>query len=175
MLIILAMLTGCGNKTPSNSTKNPEELCVPGDTISAGIIENAGYVETSTPGSVLGTYEIHGPILIKNVHASVGSPYVVEGYEISSDTSNCIEVKNSENVIIRNNYLHDCTWSKDPDEPYSSNEGFSILVGESENITIESNVLDNNKMGFVAYSSSNIKLLQNTIKKTIVKNSGSSE
>lgn len=58
-------------------------------------------------------YEQHEPILIENIHATSEDPYIIEDFEISSDKANCIEVRNSEHVIIRNNYLHDCNWSVD--------------------------------------------------------------
>ena len=165
VLMALVMLTGCVSKSPSSSKSEDTKETL------AAIIASAGYVETSTPGAILGTYEWHSPILIENVHATVDNPYVVEGYEISSDTSNGIEVRNCENIVIRDNYLHDCIWSADPEDYFSSNEGFAILVGESENILVESNVLEHNKLGFAAYHCRNVRLLYNTIKTTIVSSS----
>jgi len=113
-------------------------------------------------------YEIHEPILIEDIHATAENPYIIEGYEISSDTANCIEVKNSEHVIIRNNYLHNCTFSKDLDEPLSWTEGRAIVVKDSEDILIENNKLLKNKIGIFAYKTKRVKILRNDIRETQV-------
>ena len=158
------LISGCDKPTDSQDD-------ISGDQETCGNLASIGYSETSPPGAVWGTYEKHAPILVENLHATADDPYIIEGYEISSASSNCIEVRNSENIIIRNNYLHDCTWTKDPAEPFSQEEGFAILVGNSAEIVVESNVLEENKMGFAAYHTSRLKLLQNTIRTTIFKSS----
>lgn len=163
------LLSGCDKPTRSqDGDSGAPDACGDLASIPTGSI---GYSEISPPGAIQGVYEKHAPILVENVRATTGDPYVIEGYEISSSSANCIEVRNSENVIIRNNYLHDCTWTKDPAEPYSQEEGFAILVGKSAGIAVESNVLEENKMGFAAYHTSRLKLLKNTIRTTILKNS----
>ncbi|MCD4705287.1 right-handed parallel beta-helix repeat-containing protein [bacterium] len=113
-------------------------------------------------------YEKQEPILIENIHATKENPYIIEGYEISSDIANCIEVKNSEHVIIRNNYLHDCTFSKDPNEPLSWTEGRAIVVKNSKDILIENNILLKNKIGIFAYKLERVKILHNDIRETQV-------
>ena len=113
-------------------------------------------------------YVEHEPIFIKNVHATAEDPYIIEGYEISSNSANCIEVINSEHVIIRGNYLHDCNWSEDPKEPLSWTEGRAIVVKNSEDITIENNKLEKNKIGIFAYKTKRAKILKNDIRETQV-------
>ena len=53
-------------------------------------------------------YEPHDPIQIDGMHAAAEEPYIIEGYEISNPGGTRIKVMKSENVIIRDNYLHDC-------------------------------------------------------------------
>jgi len=118
--------------------------------------------------ALAGAYELHEPILIENKHATAEDPYIIEGFEISSDTANCIEVKNSEHVIIRGNYLHDCTFSKDPNEPLSWTEGRAIVVKDSEDILIENNTLLKNKIGIFAYEVERVRIMQNDIRETQV-------
>jgi parallel beta-helix repeat protein len=119
--------------------------------------------------NIVSAYEKHEPILIENIKATPDNPYIIEGYEISSSTANCIEVRNSDNVIIRNNYLHHCNWSKK--EGFDKSKGFAILIKDSENIVVEKNVLEDNKQGMTALNSENIDVLYNNISKTILCNS----
>lgn len=116
--------------------------------------------------SIASAYGPHHPILIQDVHATADNPYVIEGYEISSDTANCIEVRNSEHIIIRNNYLHHCNWSVD--DPLSWTEGRAIFVRDSEDITIENNTLLKNKIGIFIYKTQRAKVLRNDIRETQV-------
>ena len=164
--VICVSLAGCDGPTRSPAPGG-EDACG-GE---AGWLSGAGYVETMSPGAVPRTYEPHGPILIEDVHATASDPYVVEGYEISSSRANCIEVRNSENVVIRNNYLHDCTWSRDQDEPHSEQEGFAILIGRTTGVVVEGNVLERNKMGVAAHTSTQLALRHNTIETTQLKSS----
>ena len=163
------LISGCDKPTRSqDGDSGAPDACGDLASIPAGSI---GYSETSHPGAFAGTYEKHAPILVENLHAPADDPYVIEGYEISSASSNCIEVRNSENVIIRNNHLHDCTWSKDPAEPFSQEEGFAILVGNSSEVTVETNLLEKNKMGIAAHTTRDLKVQKNTITTTLFKNS----
>jgi len=111
-------------------------------------------------------YEKHEPILIKDIHATAENPYIIEGYEISSDSANCIEVINSEHVIIRDNYLHNCNWSESPEESLSWTKGRAIVIKDSNNIQVEDNILLENKIGIFAYKTDKIKILNNDIRKT---------
>jgi len=114
-------------------------------------------------------YEQHDPILIENIHATDDDPFIIEGYEISSDTRNGIEVINSEHIIIRDNYIHDCNWSHD--DPYDKHIGFATLITDSQDIRFENNILENNKQGITALKSQNIDIINNTISRTRVCNS----
>ncbi len=58
--------------------------------------------------SVRPTYEPHAPIIIQNQPTSPDNPLVIEGYEISNPDGPGIQVRDTDYVIIRNNYLHDC-------------------------------------------------------------------
>jgi len=118
--------------------------------------------------SIVFAYDIHKPIFIEDMHATADNPYIIEGYEISSESANCIEVINSEHVIIRENYLHDCIWSKEPEEKLSWTEGRAIVVKGSKNIRIENNRLEKNKIGIFAYQTKNVKILSNNIMETQV-------
>ena len=162
VLAVGLLLAACDNPTRSD----PPD-CSADDAIPAG----SGYSQILGPGAAERQYQPHAPILIENVHTSPTDPFVMEGYEISSTSANCIEVRNSENVIIRGNHLHNCTWSLDPAEPYSSEEGFALLIGNSRNVIVEHNVLERNKMGLAAHSSSGLEIRHNTIRTTQLKNS----
>ena len=90
------------------------------------------------PSKAATHYELHEPIIIEGIHATAEDPYFIEGYEITNPSGICIKVMNSENVIIRNNYLHDCG----VDEIYQQemehySEGYAVLIGKSNNITFE--------------------------------------
>ena len=134
-------------------------------------VSGTGYRETGIAGAAVGHYTRHAPIRVDNVHAPADDPVIIEGFEISSDEADCIEVKNSTDVVIRGNYLHDCTWSRDPAEPYSQDEGFAIRVGYAEFVVIADNVLERNKMGIAVHSSSRVLVRSNTITTTVVKSS----
>ncbi len=120
------------------------------------------------------SFSSHAPILIEDIHATAENPYVIEGFDITSTDGNCIEIRNSEHVIIRNNYLHDCQIDrdaidygidvKDIDNDY---RGFAILIGDCEDITIESNRLDYNKQGILLYRTQRINIIGNDIRHTI--------
>ncbi|MBU0456867.1 MAG: right-handed parallel beta-helix repeat-containing protein [Nanoarchaeota archaeon] len=111
--------------------------------------------------SLVSAYTIHKPILIENIHAAADKPYIIEGYEISSDQTNCIEVRNSENVIIRNNYLHDCFG--EGEEIYDTTKSLAIFADKSSYLTIEENNLKNNKMGIYLRGAPNSKVLNNKV------------
>ncbi len=117
---------------------------------------------------LVSAYEQHGPILIEDVHATAEDPYIIEGYEITSGSANCIEVRDSEHIIIRGNHLHDCNWSKDPEDPLSWTEGRAIFVKDSKDIIIEDNNLLRNKIGIFAYKTERVKILKNDIRETQV-------
>ena len=111
-------------------------------------------------------YEQHEPILIENIHATADDPYVIEGYEITNPGGNCIEVMNSEHVIIRDNYLHGCGNSLEKEYPHY--DGLAIIAGDSKHITIENNKVIDNLNGILAYNSANAIIRNNTIKKSKV-------
>lgn len=113
-------------------------------------------------------YELHKPIQIKNIQATPENPYIIEGYEISNPSGDCINIINSKNIIIKNNYLHDCG----ADKNFQKNtdhyrEGYAVLVGDSTGIIFEDNILDNNFRGFMAYNSPGLKARKNKITNTI--------
>ena len=169
ILVVAFLIPACDK--PTRSQDGTSDVAAGCDNLASIPADGIGYSGTSPSGAFQGTYERHAPILVENMHAPADNPYVIEGYEISSGSANCIEVKNSANVIIRNNYLHDCTWSIDPAEPYSQDEGFAILIGNSAGIVVEGNLLEKNKMGLAAYGTSDLRLLKNTIRTTIFKSS----
>jgi hypothetical protein len=112
-------------------------------------------------------YEQHDPILLDGIHATVDEPYVIEGYEITNPTGDCIKILDSEHVIIRNNYLHDCGTDKafqNLTDHYR--EGYATLVGTSEHITFEGNRLEGNFRGFMAYSTEYLIARNNKITNT---------
>lgn len=111
-------------------------------------------------------YAKHEPILIENIQATADDPYIIEGYEISSDEQNCIEIKNSKNIIVRDNYLHDCNYYTD-EYPGAWQEGHSIYAENSENITIENNLVKDNIMGPYVRYSDNVKISGNTVLRSV--------
>ncbi len=113
-------------------------------------------------------YEQHDPLVIVDINATVENPYIIEGYEISNPDGDCITVENSKNVIIRNNFFHNCGTDEDfqkRTDHYS--EGYAVLIGNSSDIVFENNILDNNLRGFMAYNSPNLKANKNKIINTI--------
>lgn len=128
---------------------------------------DAAPTDARTIGAVaVSAYEQHEPILIENIQATVDDPYIVEGYEISSDEANCIEIRNSKNIIIRGNYLHDCTFYTD-EYPGGWQEGHSIYAENSENITIEDNLVEDNIMGPYVRHSNSVKIMNNSVYRSV--------
>jgi len=123
-------------------------------------------VISSVSGGFVSAYEIHDPIVVENVHATADDPYVVENYEISSSTENCIVIKNSKHVVVRNNFLHDCNWYTD-EYPGGWQEGNSLMVEDSEDITIENNVVKDNIIGPYVRRSKMVKILNNTVTNSV--------
>lgn len=112
-------------------------------------------------------YETHASIQIKDIQATPENPYIIEGYEITNPSGDCIKIINSKNVIIRNNFLHDCGTDKDfqkRTDHYS--EGYAVLIGDSSNMVFENNILENNFRGFMAYNCPNLKAEKNKITNT---------
>jgi parallel beta-helix repeat protein len=69
-------------------------------------------------------------------------PKVIEGKEITNDEGNCIYVKESEWVIIRNNHLHDCKATGN-----RAYNGFAIYIEDVEHVVIEGNLIEDNYRG----------------------------
>lgn len=108
-------------------------------------------------------YNVHKPIVIENIHATPENPYIIEGYEITNPNGNGIEIKDSENIIIRNNYLHDCTFSPMPTELWVKKEGgYAIRLDRIVNLRIENNCIEDNFRGIYITNSQHIVLSHNT-------------
>ncbi len=113
-------------------------------------------------------YQPHDPIQINNINATEENPYIIEGYEITNPIGDCIKIINSKNIIIRNNYLHDCGTDKDFQKRTDHyQEGYAVLVGDSSNVVFENNKLNNNYRGFMGYNLLNFKATDNNITNTI--------
>ena len=54
------------------------------------------------------TYQPHDSIVIQNQPTSPDHPLVIEGYEIANPDGPGIQVRDTDYVVIRNNFLHDC-------------------------------------------------------------------
>jgi len=112
-------------------------------------------------------YQKHEPIEIKNIQATVDKPYIIEGYEISNPYGTCLSVMNSRNVIIRNNFFHDCGTDKNFQKNTDHyREGYATLIGDSSGIIFENNVLKNNFRGFMGYNAPNLLATKNNITNT---------
>jgi len=155
-------LAACDGSSPSGG-----DSCADADLPPADI----GYSLSVEPGAAAGSYQPHPPILIEGVRATAADPYVVQGYEISSDSANGIEIRDCEHVVVRGNYLHDCTWNRDPGDPYSQDEGYALLVGKSSHVALEDNLLERNKQGLAVHSSHDVQIRHNTIRTTLVRSS----
>lgn len=112
-------------------------------------------------------YQPHESILIADIHETAEEPYIIEGYEITNPSGSCIKIMNSQNVIIRDNYLHDCG----VDEIYQQemehySEGYAVLIGKSSDITFEDNHLEHNWCGSMAYASKHLRAVNNKITNT---------
>jgi parallel beta-helix repeat protein len=119
------------------------------------------------PG-IISAYTASSPIFIENIQATSENPYIIEGYEISNPEGTCIKVINSKNVIVRNNYLHNCGTDQEfqiKTDHYQ--DGYATLIGDSSNIIFENNVLDNNFRGFMAYSTPYLSANNNKITNTL--------
>lgn len=113
-------------------------------------------------------YEKYSPIKLTDIHATAENPYVIEGYEISNPNGNCITILNSEHVIIKSNYLHDCgTDERFRDKTDHYREGYAVLIGDSSNITFEHNNLEKNFRGFMAYNTPHLLARNNIITSTL--------
>lgn len=53
-------------------------------------------------------YELHKPVIVENIQATVDKPYIVEGYDIANPDGPGIQIREVDHVVIRNNYVHDC-------------------------------------------------------------------
>ncbi len=68
----------------------------------------AGFLLLILAISAPATYQPRAPIVIQNQPTSPDNPLIIEGYEISNPDGPGIQVRDTDYVIIRNNYLHDC-------------------------------------------------------------------
>jgi parallel beta-helix repeat protein len=113
-------------------------------------------------------YQTNPPIILDNIHATPEAPYIIEGYEITNPEGDCIKITNSKNIIIRNNYLHDCGTDKEFQERTDHyQEGYATLIGNSKNIVFENNRLEKNFRGFMAYNSPHLTAKRNNITNTL--------
>jgi hypothetical protein len=87
-----------------------------------------------------GTYIPSPPIVIQDTSFPAEDPFIIEGLEISSDTSIAIFLMNVENVIIRRNWIHDCV----------SFYPAIVVEGLSREITIEENLFEDNNGAILA-------------------------
>jgi hypothetical protein len=115
---------------------------------------------------LVSAYEKHDPIFIEGMYATADEPYIIEGYEISSSEKNCLEIKDSEHVIIRDNYFHNCTYHSDS-YPGGWQEGHSVYVEKSKNIVIENNWFEDNTMGPYVRHTTNVGISDNTVKRSV--------
>lgn len=83
------------------------------------------------------------------------SNFVIEGYEISSSSEDCIALFNCENVVIRNNKLG----------PSISKRG--VYLYNCKNITIEDCSFENVQLGLIASTSQGVKFEHNDMKNII--------
>jgi len=109
-------------------------------------------------------YEKTQPVFIKNINATAKQPYIIEGYEITNPTGDCINIINSKYIIIRNNYIHNCGTDKEFQKKTDHyKEGYAVIIGNSSNIIFENNTLENNFRGFIAYNTNKLKAINNYI------------
>jgi parallel beta-helix repeat protein len=108
--------------------------------------------------------------LISGIHASSDDPLIIESLEMTNDKGDCLKILDSENIIIRGNYIHDCTGG-DYDEMGNPTVGRAIYIENSKNITIEDNKLDNNAYGILIESSQGLEISSNEIKNTKINSS----
>lgn len=113
-------------------------------------------------------YQPHAPMTLKDIHATAEQPHIIEGYEITNPDGDCLRITNSEHIIIRNNHFHDCASDKGYQERIDHySEGYAVIIGDSEDIRFENNLLEDNYRGFIAYSTQRLQALNNTVTGTI--------
>lgn len=112
--------------------------------------------------SIVFAYVYHAPIVIKDINATPDNPYIIEDYEITNQNGTCIEMLNSENIIIKNNYLHDCKLTPMPTGRVVLEEGgYAIYAQDIKNLKIENNTINDNFRGVQIDTSKNIILANN--------------
>ncbi len=99
---------------------------------------------------------------VSGIYATPEEPFIIEKYNISSDDTNGLLVENCENIIIRKNYIHDCTW-ENANDPSDWNEGLAIRIVNCRNVTLENNLIINNKIGVRLENCADIKVLNNSV------------
>ncbi len=113
-------------------------------------------------------YRSHRPISLEGIRATADDPYIIEGYEITNPDGNCLKIIDCENIVVRNNYIHDCGTDEDFQEDTDHyQEGYAVLIGQSSGITFEENILEGNWRGFMAYDTDNLLAKENNITNTL--------
>ena len=114
-------------------------------------------------GEAENTYKKEKHHHVTGVYATHEEPFIIENYNISSNDTNGLLVENCENIIIRNNYIHDCNWAHEND-PYDWHEGLAVRIVNCKNVTLENNLIINNKIGVRLENCEELKVLYNTVK-----------
>ena len=92
--------------------------------------------------TAVAAYQTAVPVRIKEDHFYEFEPKVIEDKEFTNDDGNCIYIKDSEWVIIRGNYIHDCTG-----RGRMQYDGYAIYIEDVENLIIEDNIIENSHRG----------------------------
>ncbi|MAF09295.1 hypothetical protein CMK11_02495 [Candidatus Poribacteria bacterium] len=95
---------------------------------------------TTTVRVEAGTYALAAPIEVRNSSFPVDDPLVIEGLEFAAAEQWGVLLDNVENVVVRDNWFHDCVSGLMPIE----------VVGDSRGITIERNLFEDNNGGILA-------------------------
>ena len=87
-------------------------------------------------------YAAQEPIELYDLISSPDKPYIIDGFDITNPDGNGITLRNCENIIIRNCYIHDCIADDGKDCRAISAEG-------CRNLTIQNVYVKNNKRGIL--------------------------
>jgi len=91
--------------------------------------------------TAVAAYDISYPVDIEEDYFYEYDRKVIENRDISNPEGDCVVIKESEWVVIRNNYIHDCTAL---DRKY---EGYAIIIEDVDHLIIENNIISDSARG----------------------------
>ncbi len=112
----------------------------------------------------LQNYTYKKKVIVENKSGTKEKPYIIEELNVGlSIHTDGIIIKNCNNIVIRDNYIHECMGSN-YDENNFHEDGFALHIINCKNVTVSNNLILNNKAGIFIKNCDNVKVLNNTVK-----------